>query len=102
MALWESPRFSAAQCETIATYRAKTAIAPMSGVEYQFVTTIPREPDWFTTIGYVTPKDKLEERETIIFAKRKQQLHQARERRQSANRSNSCALLSQAPALANA
>lgn len=55
-----------------------------------------------SAIAYITPKDKLEGRETIIFAKRKQQLQQARERRLAANRSNSCILLSQAPTLANA
>ena len=34
-----------------------------------------------SAIGYITPKDKLEGREDVIFAARKQKLQQARERR---------------------
>jgi hypothetical protein len=65
----------------------------------------PIIPDFATqgcgmwAIGYITPKDKLEGREAVIFAERKRKLEQARERRRTANRSNICAVLPQATAL---
>lgn len=52
-----------------------------------------------SAIGYITPKDKLEGRETVIFAERKRKLEQARKRRRTANRSNTCVVLPQATAL---
>jgi putative transposase len=41
-----------------------------------------------SAIGYVTPKDKLEGREMIIFAERKRKLKQAREWRKATYQSN--------------
>ena len=48
-----------------------------------------------SAIGYVTPKDKLEGREMIIFAERKRKLKQARDRRKAAYRSNFMKTVSQ-------
>ena len=39
-----------------------------------------------SSIGYVTPKDKLEGRELVIFAERKRKLAAARKRRSMAHR----------------
>jgi transposase InsO family protein len=52
-----------------------------------------------SAIGYITPKDKLEGRETVIFAERKRKLEQARVRRRTANRLHTCVVLPQATAL---
>jgi len=54
-----------------------------------------------SAIGYITPKDKLEGREIIIFDRRKRLLQQARERRQTSNHSISCIDYSQVSALMN-
>lgn len=48
-----------------------------------------------SAIGYVTPKDKLEGREKIIFAERKRKLKQARDRRKAAYQSNFMKTVSQ-------
>lgn len=55
-----------------------------------------------SAIGYITPKDKLEGRETIIFDRRKRFLQEARERRKISNRPISCIEVPQVPALLNA
>jgi len=55
-----------------------------------------------SAIGYITPKDKLEGRESIIFERRKQLLQQARERRQISNHPISCIDFSQVPVLMDA
>ncbi|MCD6475741.1 MAG: transposase [Anaerolineaceae bacterium] len=52
-----------------------------------------------SAIGYITPKDKLEGRESIIFERRKRLLEQARERRQASNHPISCIDYSQVPVL---
>jgi putative transposase len=49
-----------------------------------------------SAIGYIMPKDKLEGRETNIFAMRKLKLHKDRERRQASNRSVSFAAITHA------
>ena len=48
-----------------------------------------------SAIGYVTPKDKLEGQEKIIFAERKRKLKQARDRRKAAYQSNFMKTVSQ-------
>ena len=55
-----------------------------------------------SAIGYISPKDKLEGRETIIFDRRKRLLQQARERRQASNHPISCIDYSQVPVLMDA
>lgn len=55
-----------------------------------------------SAIGYITPKDKLEGRESIIFEKRKRLLQQARKRRLASNHSVGYRDYSQVSAVLNA